>query len=160
MSSIHDVANMHDKKGFKPHRLSKPGFLKDDFMKMRLNFIMEELQELASACGYKWIVDFEKERIEFIKNKPSNLEDALDSLIDIVYVTLGTADLMGFKAPVVPNAKTQFQTSIWWAAWTRVHEANMKKEMVRHTSESSRGFGIDLKKPKGWIKPTFKDLYE
>lgn len=158
MASIHDVSFLHNKMGHSKFRNKLPDFLPEEFMQMRLNFMLEELLEFAGACGFE-MFPVNSEDYTFEKtSKITNLEDALDALIDLTYVTLGTADLMGFKNPVPPAAKTQFETSIWFAAWTRVHEANMKKEPVVNAKESSRGFGIDLKKPKGWLKPQFKDL--
>ena len=161
MASIHDVSFLHNKMGHGKHRLKTVGFLPDDFMQMRLNFAFEELLELAHACGFELEANektnYETEFIKSSEHTP-DLESALDALIDLTYVTLGTADLMGFKNPVPPAAKTQFETSIWFAAWARVHEANMKKEPVTSKKESTRSFMIDLKKPKGWLKPQFKDL--
>ncbi len=163
MSSIHHVAELHEKMGHAKARLPIAGFLPDKFMQMRLNFMLEELMETAKACGYLmgkncpeggWEEDcsfsFEKS-----SEGKKNLEDALDGLIDLQYVLLGTADLMGFSHPGPGKFANM---SIWQEAWNRVHNANMKKEPVVNAKESSRGFNIDLKKPKGWLKPQFKDL--
>ena len=57
-------------------QLENPGFLKEEDMKYRLKFILEELNELVSA------------------SEEMNLEGTLDALVDIVYVALGTAWLM------------------------------------------------------------------
>lgn len=128
-------------------------------MAMRLNFALEELLELAEACGFGFSGGAgQGEFFKYThKDVKVNKEDALDALIDLTYVTLGTADLMGFANHVPPESMSKWST-IWWESWTRVHEANMKKEKVQSAKESSRGFGIDLKKPKGWLKPQFKDL--
>lgn len=149
--SIHDVVEMHNQKGFAKHRLNKPGFLKEDFMQMRLNFAFEELVELGVACGFRLT-----SKEGFIRDKEfePNLADAFDALIDKVYVDYGTADLMGLVTT------GPYKVSRWLTGWTRVHKANMQKEMVLHPTESSRGFGIDLKKPKGWKKPLFGDILE
>lgn len=157
MSSIHDVKALQEKFGF-PRR-ETPGFLPDDFMKMRLDFALEELMELAEACGFVFLSsytpEFDSIRYGFHRSdsKLQDLEKALDALVDKVYVDLGTADLMGFSSPVPVDAESKWFT-IWWTAWDRVHQANMKKEK----GKTSRGHEIDLKKPFGWIKPEFKDL--
>ncbi|HEY8780122.1 MAG TPA: hypothetical protein VIM16_00765 [Mucilaginibacter sp.] len=157
MSSIYDVASLHNKMGHNKFRNEKPGFLNDDFMKMRLDFAMEELLELGTACGFEF--EGGMGQGEFFRGKGArNLCDALDAIIDKVYVDLGTADLMGFRNPVPPAVKDGLEMTIWFTAWSRVHRANMLKEPVANARESSRGFGIDLKKPIGWIKPQFRDL--
>jgi predicted HAD superfamily Cof-like phosphohydrolase len=153
MASIHDVMFLHEKMGHAKARLPKPGFLPDKFMEMRLNFALEELQEFATACGCV----FDNEACLFSRDEslPQNLEEAFDGLLDKVYVDFGTADLMGFSHP---GPGRYSNMSIWQEGFARVHNANMKKVPVVNASESSRGFNIDLKKPKGWLKPQFKDL--
>lgn len=153
--SIHHVAELHEKMGHAKARNKQPGFLLDKFMRMRLNFMLEELIETAKACGFElYLINPNEYSFEAHDNEIS-LEDALDGLIDLQYVLLGTADLMGFSNPGPGNFAS---SSIWHEAWNRVHNANMKKEPVINAKESSRGFNIDLKKPKGWLKPEFKDL--
>lgn len=164
MSSIHHVAELHDKMGHGKARLPKPGFLPEKFMQMRLNFMLEELLETAKACGFN-LEMYDRTSLDtqpiFMKDANNykrhdhDLEDALDGLIDLQYVLLGTADLMGFANPGPGKFAS---SSIWHEGWSRVHKANMLKEPVVNAKESSRGFNIDLKKPKGWLKPQFKDL--
>lgn len=64
--------------------------------------------------------------------------DALDAIVDIVYVALGTAYMMGLD----------FET-----AWDRVHEAIMKK-----VSKATDRSPIDVVKPEGWQEPKLDDL--
>jgi len=59
---------------------------------------------------------------------PRALEDALDALVDLVYVAVGNAYLHGFP---------------FEAAWDRVHAANMTK----------RGVGVDAAEKQGVVKP-------
>lgn len=154
MSSIHDVGAMHKKFGFPVNE--KPGILDDEFMQMRLNFILEEVMELADAAGFELFIDADEGTIpKFQRNKEAkpHLEDCLDALVDITVVTLGTADLMGF-ASHVPLSSSSKWSSIWWEAWSRVMQANIKKEK----GKTSRGHEIDLVKPRGWEKPRFEDL--
>lgn len=154
MSSIYDVNNLHRKFGF-PVK-DRPGHLDNKLMRMRLNFILEELIELGDACGFDLCAKAENPNLSFERGSRDlapNLENALDALIDIVYVTLGTADMMGFKS-TVPIDNMSNWASIWHEAWCRVHKANMAKEK----GKTSRGHEIDLVKPKGWEKPQFGDL--
>lgn len=149
---------MHDKFGFKA--LDKPGFLKPELMKMRLNFMFEELKETAEACGYELGLNKLGE-ISFNAEpdpKMVSLEDAFDGLLDLEVVLLGTAHLMGF-ANHVPNDVPRHQyASIWMEGAWRVHQANMAKERCKPGEVGKRGSNHDLIKPKGWKAPTFGDL--
>lgn len=155
MSSIYDVQQFHNK--FKIPRLSRPGFLPEDDMRMRLNFQLEELLETAGACGFQLAVDGQGDVCLEPMGDPKevNLAEAFDGLLDQVYVALGTADRMGLGGMVdYPGANT----SIWWEGWRRVQRANMAKVLVENAADSKRGSRFDLKKPKGWRPPEFGDL--
>lgn len=102
-----------------PHMLTK-----DDQI-FRTRFMVEELQEFRDAC------------IE------GNLADAVDALVDLVYVALGTAQLMH-----VPFDE----------CWAEVQRANMQKVRVKSASESKRGSTLDLKKPPGWQPPNLEPI--
>lgn len=155
--SIFMVRQMHDKFGFK--RLSKPGFLPPDLMKMRLNFLLEELLETAEACGYRLFcpadggLEFEPDG----KYPDVDLEKAFDGLLDLEVVLHGTADLMGLGGHV-PEDVTSKYGSIWTEGQWRVHQANMAKQRVPKGEVGKRGSDHDLIKPKGWKPPQFKDL--
>ena len=97
-----------------------PRNLKYEISTARYRHQLEETHELGEA---------------FNKN---DKEGVLDALVDIVYIALGTAHLMGFDFD---------------EAWKRVHKANMKK--VRMKTERSP---IDIVKPIGWKPPDLKDL--
>ena len=103
------------------------GFLEDEDMRYRINFIQEELDELNEAWN------------------DGDLEGALDALVDIMYVTLGTAWLMNL--PILD-------------AWDRVHHANMQKVRVENSSDprSKRNHHLDIVKPDNWVRPYLKDL--
>jgi predicted HAD superfamily Cof-like phosphohydrolase len=137
--TIFDVGDFQQK--FEIPRLRKPGFLSHDEMKFRINFLKEELNEFIQAYG------------------KADLEEALDALIDLEYVLLGTAILMGFAGPPPLGAKTKRGT-IWNAAWERVHKANMKKVKVTKIEDSKRESLLDIIKPEGWKPPQFKDLLQ
>ena len=154
--SIFRVAQMHDKFGFKA--LSKPGFLAPDIMKMRLNFLLEELKETAEACGYELMADQGFNIIGFVEvHNHVDLEKAFDGLLDLEVVTHGTAHLMGFMNHVPDNVKSRYGT-IWGEGQDRVHNANFSKERVAKGQVGKRGSSHDLIKPKGWKAPEFGDL--
>lgn len=120
-----DIAAFHTK--FEIPRPATPSLLPAEDMGFRLSFLFEEMQELVDAY------------------EGDNLEEQFDALIDLVYVALGTAWMLG-----VPFGE----------GWARVHNANMKK--VRCTDEfdprSKRMHKLDVVKPEGWEPPYLKDL--
>lgn len=72
-----------------------------------------------------------------------NLDHALDALVDLVYVALGTAYLHGFD---------------FNEAWRRVHSANMKKTRALTRKDGKRKSKYDIVKPPGWQPPRHRDL--
>jgi len=102
-----------------------PRFLPKDISKLQLQHLHEELKEYRDAVDEK------------------NLEKQLDALVDLVYVTLGTAHLHGFD---------------FNEAFRRIHAANMKKTRARSGKESKRGSSFDVIKPPGWKPPYLGDL--
>jgi predicted HAD superfamily Cof-like phosphohydrolase len=127
---------------------------------MRINFLFEELHEFATACGYEICIQTNGSLGYSevpAKDRKVNLEEALDGLIDMDVVLLGTADLMGFGTQLPLGVTSRWRT-IWSEAWERVHKANMSKERVAPGEKSKRGSDTDLIKPEGWKKPTFEDL--
>ena len=74
---------------------------------------------------------------------------ALDALVDLVYVALGTAHIQNFD---------------FEAAWKRVHEANMQKVLAKDLPTYVQGKAwrdkspMDVVKPHGWIAPSLEDL--
>jgi predicted HAD superfamily Cof-like phosphohydrolase len=158
MSSIYDVRTFHEKFKLSDARLDRPGFLPEDLQRVRLNFLLEELVEIAWACGFCLAVG-QGGSVEFMRDRELddrlNLAEAFDGLLDLVYVALGTADLMGFGNST--NAPG-YQSSIWWEGWRRVQRANMSKVLVASADESKRGTKWDVKKPRGWKAPYLQDL--
>lgn len=67
-----------------------------------------------------------------------DLAGVADGLIDLIYVAIGTLQLMG-----VPVAE----------GWNEVQRANMAKERVPSAEGSKRGHGWDVRKPAGWKPP-------
>ena len=120
---LKDIEDFHKKFGL--HPLDKPGFLSRDFTNFRIKFMEEELLEFIKAC------------------REENLHDAFDALIDLTYVVLGTAYLMGLS----------FEDG-----WNEVHRANMTKIRAANSEQSKRGNSNDVIKPEGWAKPDLNHL--
>lgn len=159
--SIFNVANFQSKFGIPRNR--KPGFLDKENMQFRLNFMLEELVELADATGFEldFTVGSEPAKFEFLPTPERvftkvDLENALDALVDLEYVLLGTAIMMGFYSP--PPIGTSKRGTIYGEAFDRVHAANMKKVKAVVATDSKRGSTFDVVKPKGWEPPKFGDL--
>lgn len=171
---VKDVEAFHKKYGIYEKQNKNPGFLADDVQAIRLNFMLEELIEYAHACGYvlgtpkvsEEVVANRKEnkahsgyRIKFEKVHwpEKNLELAIDGLVDLIWVAVGTALFHGF-GQVPPGSLYHYDTSILRQAWERVWIANMEKVKVKSAAESKRGDPNDIIKPPGWKAPTFNDL--
>ncbi len=158
MASISQVKDFHDK--YKIPRLEKPGFLSNEDAGYRINFLFEELNEFALNCGFG-LMPSEGDSVAYVplqdQAESMNLEEAFDGLLDLVYVALGTADMMGLASKLPIDVKSSWAT-IWWEGWTRVHNANMSKVLVENKNLSKRKNRWDVVKPKGWKKPEFKDL--
>lgn len=125
---VQDIADMHD------HHFGDGGLYKrllqmDDvelrhFWKFRVNFLKEELRELEQA---------------------RTAEDALDALIDLCVVAIGTMDAFGADSHM---------------AWGAVLEANMAKKPGVNPNRPNP-FGLpDLIKPEGWKAPNHQSYTE
>lgn len=80
-----------------------------------------------------------EERSEFMSaHDDGDLAGAADALIDLAYVVMGTAVLMGLP---------------WQELWNRVHHANMRKVRAERAQDSKRGSTLDVIKPSGWEPP-------
>lgn len=97
-----------------------------DAYRFRKSFLEEELMEFTEAVC-------DDDRVK-----------ALDALIDLVYVAMGTALFMGVSP------------SQWAEAFEAVHRANMTKMRVARPADSKRGSGFDVVKPPGFIPPEHK----
>ena len=120
----------------------------------RLQFLLEELRETGLGLGFKLEITNGcggRDEVKFVQddNLPVNLFEALDGLVDLQYVVLGTAAYLGMLED--KEDKTSFEE-----AWDIVHKANMQKERVKNEDESKRKTKYDCKKPKGWESPTRK----
>ena len=134
-------ADFHRKFGLEYN--GKPRALPKDLADFRIGFIREEFNEYqrAQTVAYDETTVHRNYRSSDLYNE--YLELALDGLVDLVYVALGTAYLHGFD---------------FNEAWRRVHEANMKKIRAERAEDSIRGSVFDVIKPEGWEPPSHDDL--
>lgn len=146
-----DIAAFHTK--FELSYGGYPRELQPDMALFRIGFMIEELAEYATSSGFDHIARLLNEAHENIKANNRwltrrneggrNLELQFDSLIDLVYVALGTSYLHGFDFD---------------EGWRRVHGANMAKERVDVPGNSKRASSFDVIKPKGWRPADLSDL--
>lgn len=116
-----DIKAFHQK--FQLPSLPEPGFADQNLMDFRIKFLEEELQEFKDSCD------------------AGDLAGAFDALVDLTYVAMGTAYLMGLP---------------WQNGWNAVQEANMQKVRAAHAGESKRGSSSDVVKPAGWLPPSME----
>lgn len=119
---------------------NQPAHLTKRKLKERVEFIMEELIELSKSCGLEIWADPSGVLVR-PTNEKQDLAEQADALVDIVYVALGTAVMMGLP---------------WKQLWDDVHRANMAK--VRGVGK--RGHLVDCIKPPGWVGPKTLDILE
>ena len=113
-----DIAKFHQK--FSLPQEEVPSFPNDEMMAFRIDFMQEELNEFREAVEKRDIVM------------------AFDALLDLAYVTLGTAYLMHLP---------------WNEGWEHVQAANMEKVRAKKAADSTRGSAYDVVKPPGWVPP-------
>lgn len=118
-----DLIDFHTKFGLVYE--GPPRNLPQDLFEFRKKFLQEELDEYIEA------------------EELDDREKMLDSLVDLVYVAIGTAQLHGFD---------------FNEAWRRVQAANMAKVRCERESDSARGTTYDVIKPPGWVAPDLSDL--
>lgn len=105
----------------------------------RANFMLEELKEFLEGAGLD-LVQTNREDFTCVSyGDPQNMAKMADALIDLVYVAMGTAVMMGLP---------------WKDLWDDVHRANMAKVPgVTH-----RGNKVDVMKPPGWVPPHTEEI--
>jgi len=127
---------------------SSPAALTADIQDFRVKFKLEELDEyIAAATRARLALDHVGQLFpEDAKRFEDAMAKALDGLVDIVYVTIGTA--VGFHG-------FDFRE-----AWNRVHAANMRKVRAVNANDprSTRKHSYDVVKPEGWRAPDLRDL--
>ena len=144
MTNFEDVGAFHAKFGLPHVGDTAPRQLDRDAIRFRVKFMIEELAEYCSASGMRSVSnllrDVEKNVDCHSLISATDEEGALDALVDLCYVAMGTAHLAGLPFD---------------EAWAEVQRANMAKE--RATSEgdarSTRHHPLDVVKPSGWVAP-------
>jgi predicted HAD superfamily Cof-like phosphohydrolase len=124
-TNYQDVVDFHNKFGLKYD--GKPNPLDKSTQSYRVHFLEEELSEFISSA---------------------NLDDVVgmaDALVDIVYVAMGTAYMMGLP---------------WQQLWDEVQRSNMDKVRASDASQSKRKNSLDVVKPQGWVGPDLKSIIE
>jgi|TARA_R100000479_G_C6373610_1_gene198070 predicted HAD superfamily Cof-like phosphohydrolase len=124
---VKDIAEMHTKYGTNKAVRSMDASQLRSFLKFRVNFLQEELDELKNASK---------------ENLPIDSPEVVDALIDLCVVAIGTLDAFDVDA---------------YKAWDVVHKANMNKEVgIKESRPNPLGLP-DLIKPEGWVAPTHDD---
>ena len=120
MSYFEDVLSFHAK--FNLPRGGSPRTFDEETFNFRLEFLHEELDEFHKAFA------------------EGNLPGMADALVDLVYVALGTAAMMG-----IPFDE----------CWREVQAANMRKVRANGADDerSKRKNSLDVVKPEGWKPP-------
>lgn len=118
-----DVGQFHAKFGLPvTGNAGPPALLDQRTLDYRVMFLREELHEFIDSCA------------------EGNLAGALDALVDLAWVAIGTAHYMGCPFD---------------AAWREVARANMEK--VRAEADPNKpyrdGVGGAVVKPPGWVGP-------
>jgi predicted HAD superfamily Cof-like phosphohydrolase len=129
-SNFDDVGDFHEKfdlPNVTHARVSGPMGMPADLFQFRLKFLKEELDEFQASMEY------------------GDTAGAFDALIDLVYVAMGTAHLLGFP---------------WQEGWDLVQAANMAKERATSETASERGGTWDIVKPEGWQPPDIEGLLQ
>ena len=124
---VKDIAEMHTKYGTNEVVRSMDKSQLKSFLKFRVDFLQEELDELKNASK---------------ENLPIDSPEVVDALIDLCVVAIGTLDAFDVDA---------------YKAWDVVHKANMNKEVgIKESRPNPLGLP-DLIKPEGWVAPTHDD---
>lgn len=129
-SNFDDVGDFHEKFGLAntTHHAAQAFPVTVDMLRFRLKFIEEEFGELIEGL---------------------NEQDApkvFDALLDLVYVAMGTAHILGFP---------------WQEGWNAVQAANMTKVRANENgSNSTRKSKFDVVKPEGWQPPDIAGILE
>jgi predicted HAD superfamily Cof-like phosphohydrolase len=129
-SNFADVGEFHRKFDLPSVNKSGPeptdALKNKDLMKFRMGFLHEEMTEIEKGIEEK------------------DIAQVADGLVDLVYVAMGTAHLLGLP---------------WQELWDEVQRANMTKERAAEDgSNSKRGSSFDVVKPEGWQGPDIEGV--
>jgi predicted HAD superfamily Cof-like phosphohydrolase len=130
-TNFDDVGNFHEKFALDNTTHQDTGQrspMDPELLDFRLKFLKEELEEFETGM------------------EEEDHEQMFDALLDLVYVAMGTAHLLGYP---------------WQEGWDLVQRANMAKERAAADgSNSKRGTQWDVVKPPGWTPPAIGGLLE
>lgn len=155
--TFNKVGEFHGKFGLPTTHGTAPAFPDGGVLRFRLGFKIEELSELASACGMPDLADRLAELDQELKDPNSavssvfvsfqNLEKAADALGDLKYVTDGTAHMLGIPFNEV---------------FDEIQRANMAKERASGADDprSTRPHALNVVKPAGWTAPNHAPILE
>lgn len=97
-----------------------------ELLEFRRGFLLEELEEF------------------FMASHNDDIVEMADALVDLVYVVLGTAHMLGLP---------------WQELWDEVQRSNMAKVRAKADgSDSKRGTAFDVIKPPGWTPPDLRSI--
>lgn len=125
-----DVLAFHRKFGLL--NFEKPGHLTTGKLRERIEFLREEFEEFIEGCGM--VIDEDGCLLTAHGEPRQDLAKQADALVDLVYVAMGTAVMMGLP---------------WDWLWNDVQRANLSKER----GMTKRGHAVDVTKPPGWQGP-------
>lgn len=150
MSSNHeDVGEFHRKFDLRQTNDGDYGPAPQDraLLGFRLNFLLEELTELMEAVGAEFETDHDGDIRIFMTDDSDLIDDAqaFDALLDLTYVAMGTAHLLGYP---------------WQIGWNAVQNANMAKQRAASADDSKRGSSFDVIKPPGWYPPNIQGILD
>lgn len=128
VSDFSDVGAFHAHFGFATNADGPPTESDPTTREARLKFILAEIQELADAYGYDLEVHLHPRASQEVY-----LPHVARELVDVAYVTLGTA---------------HFHRLPWARVFRSVHRANLRKARGPSVDEK---FGVT--KPPGWRPP-------
>lgn len=128
---VKDIAQMHTKFGVNPviRNLDKEAL--STFLKFRIDFLQEELDEMIDASTNP---DYAK--------PTARADDIVDALIDLCVVAIGTLDAFDVNSH---------------EAWARVHNKNMEKSAGVNANRPNPLGLPDMIKPSGWTPPSHAD---
>ena len=128
---VKDIAEMHTKFGVNPIIRELPAEKLKTFLKFRIDFLQEELDEMIDASANPYY------------SKPeSRADDIVDALIDLCVVAIGTLNAFDVDAD---------------EAWNRVHAKNMEKNPGVNANRKNELGLPDLVKPENWQPPSHSD---
>jgi len=140
--NFNDVREFHNK--FSLVRNARPTKLTEEQLEDRIKFMFEEFKEFCDASGivinYEQGGDLKVRPPLFKKDQVQDIYGQADALIDLVYVAMGTAVMMGLP---------------WQELWSDVHRANMEKELRESVDHKAGIF-----KPENWQPPKTEEIID